>query len=105
MALAETTVGKELRPMGDARLSARPHPYGRPVVIGWVDKAMEQPMPATNAHSKQISQASAQVHRQALMKSLQERAHQARRNGDIPAQQALYREAVALGLPLDCLDP
>lgn len=39
------------------------------------------------------------------MDSLQAAAHLARRNGDIPAQQALYREAVALSLPLDCLDP
>lgn len=62
-------------------------------------------MSASNALNKQVPQASAQVRRQALMESLQARAHLARRNGDIPAQQALYREAVALGLPLDCLDP
>lgn len=62
-------------------------------------------MSASNALNKQVPQASAQAHRQALMDSLQARAHLARRNGDIPAQQALYREAVALGLPLDCLDP
>lgn len=62
-------------------------------------------MSASNALNKQVPRASAQVRRQALMDSLQARAHLARRNGDIPAQQALYREAVALGLPLDCLDP
>ncbi|MYF36730.1 MAG: hypothetical protein F4226_08125 [Synechococcus sp. SB0678_bin_12] len=62
-------------------------------------------MAASNARNKQALQDSAQARRQALMDSLQARVHLARRNGDIPAQQALYREAVALGLPLDCLDP
>lgn len=62
-------------------------------------------MAASNTHSRQVLQDSAQARRQALMDSLQVRASLARRNGDIAAQQALYREAVALGLPLDCLDP
>ena len=58
-------------------------------------------MATRNTRNKQVLQDSAQ----ALMDSLQVRASLARRNGDIPAQQVLYREAVALGLPLDCLDP
>ena len=62
-------------------------------------------MAASNTRNKQVLQANAQARRQALMDSLQARAHLAHRNGDIHAQQALYREAVALGLPLDCLDP
>ena len=62
-------------------------------------------MSAINAHNKQLPQASAKAHRQALIKSLQAHADLARLNGDIPVQQALYREAVVLGLPLDCLDP
>ena len=62
-------------------------------------------MPAINPRNKQIPEASTRAHRQALMESLQARAHMARCNGDIPAQQALYREAVALNLPLACLDP
>ncbi|SAY38553.1 hypothetical protein FLM9_451 [Candidatus Synechococcus spongiarum] len=62
-------------------------------------------MSASNAPNRQALQDSSQVRRQTLMDSLQVRASLARRNGDIPAQQALYREAVALSLPLDCLDP
>ena len=62
-------------------------------------------MAADSVPNRQALQDSAPARRQALMDSLQRRAQLARRNGDIPAQQALYREAVALGLPLDCLDP
>lgn len=62
-------------------------------------------MAASNVHNKQAFRGKAQAHHQALMESLQARAQLARRNGDIPTQQALYREAVALCLPLDCLDP
>ena len=62
-------------------------------------------MTTSNTRNKRVLQDGAQARRQALMDSLQARVHLARRNGDIPAQQALYREAVALGLPLDCLDP
>lgn len=67
--------------------------------------ATEQAMSASNALNKKVLQDGAQARRQALMNSLQARANLARLNGDIPAQQALYQEAVALGLPLDCLDP
>ncbi len=62
-------------------------------------------MATSNTHNRQVLRDSTQARRQAFMDSLQVRASLARRNGDIPAQQALYREAVALGLPLDCLDP
>lgn len=62
-------------------------------------------MAASNAPNSPVFQEGAKAHRQALMESLQARARLARRNGDIPAQQALYREAVSLCLPLDCLDP
>ena len=62
-------------------------------------------MSATNACAKQVLQKGPQARRQALIESLQMRAYLAHRNGDIYAQQALYREAVALCLPLDCLDP
>lgn len=63
-------------------------------------------MAGSNTHNRKVLRdSSVQARRQALVDSLQVRAHLARRNGDIPAQQALYREAVALGLPLDCLDP
>ena len=62
-------------------------------------------MAASNTHSRQVVRDSAQARRQALMDSLHVRASLARRNEDISAQQALYQEAVTLGLPLDCLDP
>ncbi len=62
-------------------------------------------MAASNVHHKQVVRGQSRTHRQALMDSLQARSQLARRNGDIPAQQALYREAAALCLPLDCLDP
>ncbi|KKZ12423.1 MAG: hypothetical protein TE42_04590 [Candidatus Synechococcus spongiarum SP3] len=62
-------------------------------------------MAASNTRNKQVLQDNVQARRQALMDSLQARAHLAHRNGDVSARQALYREAVALGLPLDCLDP
>ena len=62
-------------------------------------------MAASNTGNGQVLRDGAQARRQALMDSLQARASLAHRNGDIPAQQALYREAVALGLPLGCLDP
>ena len=39
------------------------------------------------------------------MASLRERAALADKKGDTQARQALYREAVYLGLPLTCLDP
>ncbi|MXW41256.1 MAG: hypothetical protein F4Z75_08995 [Synechococcus sp. SB0668_bin_15] len=61
-------------------------------------------MAGSNTHNRQVLRDSTQARRQTLMDSLQVRSQLARRNGDIPAQQALYREAVALGLPLDCLD-
>lgn len=41
----------------------------------------------------------------ALAASLQERAVLADQQGDTQARQALYREAVYLGIPLSCLDP
>ena len=61
---------------------------------GWeVDTAWKLPMmPSSNAPNRQVDQA----HHQALMDSLQARSHLARGNGNIPDQQALYREAVAL---------
>ena len=41
----------------------------------------------------------------ALIASLRERAVLAHQQGDTQARQALYREAVYLGIPLSCLDP
>lgn len=62
-------------------------------------------MAASKTHNRQALQGNTQAaRRQALIDSLQVRAQLARRKGDISAQQALYREAVALGLPLECLD-
>ena len=54
-------------------------------------------MAASNTCNRQGVQDTAQAGRQAFMDSLRERAPWPRRDGDIPAQQVLYREAVALG--------
>jgi len=60
---------------------------------------------ATSKAQPTFPQASTQLRRQVLMESLRKRAQLAYRTGDVPAQQALYREATALELPLDCLNP
>lgn len=62
-------------------------------------------MAASNARNKQALQDSARLVAKHSWTLSRRGSTWPRRNGDIPAQQALYREAVALGLPLDCLDP